>query len=321
MAPNWISNTIFILGLGEMTKSYEEKIEFERNFFDAELYDEEKLIEKVPDALGYVLDHFDTQVSAQLGKRPWDYIVDRINSFKHAEILSIGTGPCGLEIHIAKQIACPYQFECLEINEKMLELGVSKAAMERLIFRPVVQDANKLALSKEYDVVLAHASLHHLVNLEHVFTEIGSHLSPEGYFFVYESTPRNGMLLWPETKDLIARIWKVMPERWRVDCTRSGTRIVCDEYPERDVSINGFECVRSQDIIPLLSRYFKPEHRFSGLSFVRRFVDREFGPDYDLARVEDKLFIDLLLALDDHLVSEGSLNPEIIFYVLRKLKE
>jgi SAM-dependent methyltransferase len=76
-----------------------------------------------------------------------------------------------------------------------MELGRSKALQENIRLTTIVQDANRLKLDREYDFVIAHASLHHLVGLEHVFQEIRNHLSQGGASFVYEATPRNGMML------------------------------------------------------------------------------------------------------------------------------
>ncbi len=302
-----------------MVKSYEDKIRFEREFFDKDLYDPELLIERATQVLQYVLDDFDDQVKSGLGRRPWEYVVDTINSFTRPKILSIGSGPCGLELHIAKRLTGVYEFDCLDVNDKLLNLGAEKAQLENVTLHPIVQDANELRLEREYDVIIAHASLHHLVHLEHAFDEIKRHMSSAGYFFVHEATPRNGMLLWPETKAIIDEIWKIMPTRLRVDHASEGRPVLREQYPDRDVSVDGFECIRSQDIIPLLPRYFRAEHRFHGLSLARRFVDRQFGPNYDLRLEGDKMFVDLLLATDHFLISRDVLKPEAIFYILRAI--
>jgi SAM-dependent methyltransferase len=160
------------------------------------------------------------------------------------------------------------------------------------------QDANFLKLSSTYDVVLAHASLHHFINFEHIFPEIHEHLSPNGVFIAYEPVPRNGMLLWPETKELVDRLFAALPTRFRRLKGAHGL-VVHESFPDVDHSQGGFECIRSQDVVPLLERFFDVQAKVSGNAFTRRFVDGGFGANYDLSREEDRALLDLLLAFDD----------------------
>ena len=301
-----------------MAKSYDEKIKFEREFFDDKIYDAELLIEKTTAALSYVLDDFNNRIRSTLGLGPWEYVASRINSVDNPTVLSIGSGPCGLELSIAKQLTGNYTFDCLDINEKLLSLGKEKALEEKLNISVLVQDANSLKLDKKYDFVIAHASLHHLINLEQLFQEVHDHLTERGAFFVFEATPRNGMLLWPETKALVDEIFKVLPEQFRYDHASEKDVVLRSEFPERDVSASGFECIRSQDIIPLLEKYFDASHRFHAYAFARRLVDSEFGKNWDLRRKFDKTILDLLLVLDHFLLSHGYLKTEGIFYVLNR---
>jgi len=298
--------------------SYEDKIKFERDFFDAEYYDRETLIETVPEALAYIHDQFDRRMAGVLGRPPWDYLIACINAVKRPRILSIGSGPCGTEIYIAKQLTGEYECDCLDINWKVLDLGMTKAAEQGLNLSFIVQDANYLKLEKEYDFVIAAGALHHLVNLEHVLQEVHDHLSPRGVFFTHEGTLRNGMLLWPETKKVVNTLMRVIPEHFRYDFSDAQNIVLRSEYPERDISEDGFECIRSQDLIPLLEQYFDVVHRFDGYAFVRRFVDRPFGPNYDLSRPLDKTILDLLVAFDRLMLSRGLLKPEGVFYILKR---
>lgn len=301
-----------------MSKGYEEKILFEQEFYGENLYNPDTLTEKISPALQYIHDCFDDYVKDTLGLRPWDYIISTINSSPHPKILSIGSGPCGLEIFIAKHLLVDYEFTCLDINNQLLELGKSKAEEDSIKLITLQQDANNLRLDKQYDFILAHAALHHLIKFEHIFPEIWSHLSEGGIFFVSEPTPRNGMLLWPETKYIINGIFKVLPERLRYDYLAECGPQLQSEFPERDASNEGFECIRSQEIIPFLEKYFKAIHKFEGYGFTRRFVDLEFGKNYNLSKFLDKTILDVLIIFDKFLISTGIIKPENIFYVLKR---
>lgn len=297
--------------------NYEEKVAYEKALYEAERYDPEKLMERVSRALEHHHKAFHAKVRRELGLGPWEYIVSLVNALPGANILSIGSGPCGLEIDLARNFRVPFAVTCVDINENALRMGLAKAKAERLDFKIRVQDANFLKLADSYDLVLAHASLHHLVNLESLFEEIHDHLTPRGTFVVFEYVPRNGMLLWPETKELVNRLFTILPERYRRDCRDPANTVVREAFPEEDTSAEGFECIRSQDIVPLLEKIFHVEAKVAGYAFTRRFVDA-FGGGYELDRREDKLVIDMLLVFDEFIVSRGMLKPETVFMSLKR---
>lgn len=303
-----------------MIGNYKEKIEFERKEFNIELYAQDTLVEKTSDALQYILDKFDDRIKRELGARPWDFIIQTINMSHCAQprILSIGSGPCGLEIYIAKHLAKKYFFDCLDINEKLLQMGIEKARGEHIQLTPIVQDANFLSLDKTYDFVLTHASLHHLVNLEHVLIEIHRHLNDDGILFSVEATSRNGMLLWAETKYIINGIFTVLPEKFRIQHLKGEPPRLLSEFPERDLSRDGFECVRSEEIIGLLKKNFTILHEFYGYGFTRRFVDLEFGRNYKLSSFADKAILDILIVLDRVFVTMQLIKPENIFFIMKR---
>jgi len=301
-----------------LDKSYQEKVAKEKNAFQRELYNPETLCERAPDALGYALKHLNSQMDRDLGCQPWDYVIKKINTKSCPRILSIGTGPCGLELLIAPKLNPGYEFHCLDINEDVLKLGAAKAAEKGFKFVTIVQDANFLTLDGVYDFIIAHASLHHLIRLEHVLDEAHEHLAPNGLFFVMEAVPPNGMLFHPEAKDLTNKLFRILPKRFRMDHRAGGTLVERSRFPERDTSAEGFECVRSQDIMRLVEERFDYVYKWQGNGFARRIVDTVFGLNFNLNNEFDKTLVDTLLAFDDFLVSRGALQPETVFYVLRR---
>jgi SAM-dependent methyltransferase len=295
--------------------NYDEKIVLEKQAFEADKYDPKSLVEDVTSALSYSHDAFHAKIRRALGKGPWDYIVDEVNSRPGASVLSIGSGPCGLEISLAKRFTGKYDLTCLDLNEALLSMGKAKAESEGIEIKTLEQDANFLKLPQNYDVILAHASLHHFIEFEHIFQELHDHLNPEGVFIAFEHVPRNGMLLWPQTRELVDRLFAVLPVRYRRERTSEGT-IVHSHFPVLDCSVGGFECIRSEDIVPLLERFFQVKAEVPGHAFTRRFVDGAFGENYDLSREEDRLILDLLIEFDDVLTSRSMLRAESVFMVL-----
>ncbi len=209
--------------------------------------------------------------------------------------------------------------DCVEINEELIALGSARAREERLSVRFICQDINALRLEPEsYDLVMAHAALHHFVALEHIFHEVHTALKADGEFVVNDVTSRNGYELWPETKAVIGRLWALLPERLRVNHTLYPTPRVDAEYPDRNYLGDGFECVRSQDILPLLQAQFDVVHCVPYFALSRRFFDRMFGPNYDLDKPFDRATMEFIWQLDCALVRAETLRPETAFLVLRR---
>ncbi len=307
-------------------RTYQKKLNQEKENFGLTAYDPRTLTIKTDPALGYVLEHFNRQIEYALGKNPWEYIVDLWKQVEKPRILSLMSGACGLEISLLRRFNAPCDMECCDFNQDVLEHGRLEAEKLGIIIKTLTQDVNTLKLNGQYHFILAHAALHHVLNLELLLEQLHEHLNDDGVFIVYDSSPRNGQLLWPEQKELITNLWNVLPHKYKFECfderamkvVKERAKYWC-EYPNRDFrKFAGFECVRSEDIIPLLHKYFQVEKAVEGLCFARRFVDHYFGWCYDLDLERDRTVLDILLVFDDLLLKHEILKPETIFYVLRR---
>lgn len=292
---------------------YDQQVAAEKSEFDPGKYDASTLLENTTSALNYTLEAFNHKIARTLGAGPWDYIAAQVDAMPGAKVLSLGSGPCGVEIALAKMFSGPYEFTCLDLNEKLLEMGAASAREAGIEIRTIAQDANFLKLDQTYDLILAHASLHHFINFEHIFRELHDHLSARGLFVAHEPVPRNGMLLWPRTKELVDRVFAALPGRYRRD-----HGVLHQSFPDIEYTQGTFECVRSEEVVPLLEKFFHVEAKVLGHAFTRRFVDGGFGANYDLTREEDRVILDLLLAFDDMLTGHGFLAPENVFMVMRR---
>jgi 2-polyprenyl-3-methyl-5-hydroxy-6-metoxy-1,4-benzoquinol methylase len=72
-----------------------------------------------------------------------------------------------------------------------------------------------------YDVVFCHATLHHVLELEHLADQIQRTLKPGGRLIVEDVIKRNGSPMWPETKEVIASIWRTLPANYRINQSRT----------------------------------------------------------------------------------------------------
>ncbi len=290
---------------------YQQRIANEIKFY-CSIERRESGSEKICGTLQFILDEFQRRVALKIGYSVWSYAISEVNRRNFTKFLSLGTGMCNLEVSIARSFTKPYELTCVEFNKDIMDCGLKLAAAQNVKIKPIVQDINYLRLNERYDVVFVHAALHHFVELEHIFKEIKSHLAPGGKFIVYDVTTRNGLLLWPDQKKIIDSMLQILPVKYR---HHHGINEIVDTYPEFDFSDTGFECIRSQDILPLLQGYFKTIHLVKGFSFIRRLTGQELGPNFDINDDFDRKLIDFMLLLDQWYVDNDILQPESIFWV------
>lgn len=233
--------------------------------------------------------------------------------------VSIGSGMCEAEIAIATALSASGMrnllIDCIELNPHQLERAAERAAAAGVTrhLRFVEADVNTWRADSDYDVAIASHSLHHVVELEHLFAEVGRALGGSGTFIVNDMIGRNGHMRWPEALAILERIWARMPDRYKYNHQLKRFE---ETYDNWDCSTSGFEGIRAQDILPLLIDRFS-FHVFVGFAnLVSVFVDRCFGHNLDPARKDDRAFIDSLAALDDALIDLGVVTPTQMIAVL-----
>jgi ubiquinone/menaquinone biosynthesis C-methylase UbiE len=308
-------------------EEYKKHLKCEKKNFDSRTFRPD-LTEKSPTALIYLLHRFQLRVRNRIGSTVWDYVVSVVNNKIKGDnsgpvkILSIGSGPGGAEMNIAhKFVGSNYVMECIDINENLLSMGQTKADKEGLKLKFIQQDMNSISLSADYyDVIFAHASLHHMVNHEHITSEINKSMKTNAEFIVYDIITRNGMRMWDETREIANKVFSRLPLKYRLlSWTRNQKEKYLAELPDRDLSTTGFECIRSQDLYPILKKSFKVKLEVEGFCFARRFFDQEFGDNYDIDRNPfDKAIADTIIRLDEEYESHHHLKPESIFLVLER---
>jgi SAM-dependent methyltransferase len=133
---------------------------------------------------------------------------------------SVGSGACDTEVRLAEDLVRrghhDFTIECLEFNPELLERGQSLAREKGVAPQivPVLGDFNKWVPTKIYDGVVANSSLHHVVNLEGLLSEIKRSLAPTGYFVTSDTIGRNGHLRWPEALSIVHEYWRKLPREY-----------------------------------------------------------------------------------------------------------
>lgn len=257
-------------------------------------------------------DEFYVQYIAQLA---------RSNPQSTCEILSVGAGNCDAEVRLSELLANDsirnFAFHCLDINPQMLARGEQLARERNLIchFVFLQSDINGWETRKSYNVIIANQSLHHFVELELLFEKIHACLQDGGFFLTNDMIGRNGHMRWPEALELVQACWTLLDEKQKWNWQLKRHEAV---YENWDCSKEGFEGIRSQDILPLLVRNFCFD-RFLGFgNAINVFVDRAFGRNFEVSNPKDRYFIDFVSQLDDYFIETGKLKPTQMIAAMTK---
>jgi hypothetical protein len=234
-------------------------------------------------------------------------------------LLSIGAGDASLEVKIAERLLslgeADFTIECLELSPILLEKAgrnVDKAGLaDRFVLTEC--DINFWQPDRPYCAIMASHSLHHIVNLERVFGNIASNLPREGVFVTCDMIGRNGHMRWPETLSIIEDIWPDMPDRFKVN---HQLRRFEARYENWDCSTQGFEGIRSQDILKLCQQFFEFDRFLAYGGVIDIFVDRSFGPNFDPSAAYDRRFIDHIQSINDKLTDAGAIKPTMMCAIM-----
>lgn len=298
------------------TAEYEEHVQEEIEQFSGFFTDgegRETLQQPIPPAWQEVERRAAMLIHEKTGAFLNGHIEARLNARPGTRMLSLGSGPGGMEIEYAKQ-SRGSRFVCMDLNPGLLDLGRERARELGLDMEFIAADLNLVELPRrEFDVVYCAASLHHIIELERLAEQITHALKPDGELITVDVVTPNGYLMAPKTREVAHAIWKTLPSKFRVNHT-AGVRPKLDtELWEADTSQHGMECVRSGDILPVLESAFDVREFVPYFSISRRFLDTMYGPNYELDKPLDKAIFDWIWALDRNYIESRTLPPETFF--------
>lgn len=302
----------------EYRRHVEAEIEHYAGLFEAQKHDPcATLFQPVPPAWIEVEKRAAALISATTGADLNGHVVARLRARSGVGLTSLGSGPAGIELAFARQ-APESAITCYDLNPQLLELARARVAAEALNLTCVEADLNHICLPPQSaDIVFCHAALHHLIELEHVASEIRRALRAGGELIVVDVITDNGYRMWPETREAVRSIWRTLPARYRINHTAYPSPRLDFEPWESDTSESGMECIRSRDILPVLDGMFTRVAYVPYFALVRRFLDTMYGPNYDLSEPADLALLDWLWQLDLHHLGSGGLRPETFFAIYR----
>ena len=179
---------------------YAELVENEIEHYSRVFQDErakERLFQPVPQVWLEIEERAKTVTRAMTGADAVKHLTDRLQARPGVRMLSLGSGPGGLEISCAE--VSPAQIVCIDVNEELLEIGRARAAEVGVTIRFEQGDLNTIDLPPTaYDIVFCHASLHHVIELERLGDQIRRTLRSDGELLVVDVITDNGYRMWPE---------------------------------------------------------------------------------------------------------------------------
>lgn len=240
---------------------------------------------------------------------------------EQARFISIGSGNCDLEAWLARELMSAghqkFHIECIDINPQMLARGEAHAEVQGVASHIKLTEADFNDWSpgeQHYDAVIANQSLHHVLELEHLFQGVASALGDSGVFLVSDMIGRNGHQRWPEARAIVDEFWNELPENYRYNQMLKRKE---QRFLDHDCSGESFEGIRAQDILPLLVDQFQFEFFFPYANIVFPFIDRPFGHNFDATAEWDRDFVDRLHRRDEHEMLAGTIKPTAMLAVLR----
>jgi len=237
-------------------------------------------------------------------------------------LVSLGAGDGATEVEIAKALKAAgdpaFSIELVELSDHLLGRAAESAreagVADALRFSQC--DVNQWRPAQTYAGVMANHSLHHFLQLENVFDAVWDGLDPSGVFVSFDMIGRNGHQRWPEARLFTQFLWDQLPERYKFH--RLLRRLESPVFLDWDCSTEGFEGIRAQDILPLLTQKFGFAKFAAWGGFIDVFLDRGFGPNFDPESPEDRAFIDRAQAANEAMLQIGFVKPTQMAAVMVK---
>jgi 2-polyprenyl-3-methyl-5-hydroxy-6-metoxy-1,4-benzoquinol methylase len=239
---------------------------------------------------------------------------------KPIKALSIGCGFGVIERTLRRHDFCQL-IHGVDVAENAIETARKTAQAEGLDgLSYEVADLNAAKFPPEtYDVVYAHASLHHIFQLEHVLDEIKQTLKPGGLFVAYEYIGPSQMQFPRRDLELADIFLKLIPERYRKFQRQGGIkkealRTSLDSMNSSDPS----EGIRASEIVPLIASRFEIRHfRYVGGTLLL-LVFNEIAGNFLESDLEIIPLVDALITLDNFLIDNAVLPSYHVYIVSQK---
>ena len=182
-----------------------------------------------------------------------------------------------------------------------------------------VADLNQFALAPaRWDIAFATMSLHHVSNLEDLFSEVARALKPGGLFVVDEYVGPSRFQFGERQLSYINAVLAALPRRLRQGPAGTEKGLFHGLDPEEVAAKDPSEAIRSEEILPTLERDFETLAKADYGGNLLQFLLSDIVGNFDPEREEDRTVMELLLLFEETLNEEGVLPSDFAVVVARK---
>ena len=214
----------------------------------------------------------------------------------------------------------------MDLNPRIYDTALRRATGEGLPIRFQSLDLNRVALEPGYfDVIYAVASIHHILNLEHLLEQLHRGLKDDGRLVILDIIGKTQVEFWRENVEYAAKVVKRLPGRYRdAGVNRPWKRLFFDPYtiisPYVEPEIQkGMEGIRQEEIVPLLEGWFRPEKVFYYDAYMRLICTNPIlGPRLDPDNPLDRAVLQSLIDEEMAVIASGRVRPTEVFGVYVK---
>ncbi len=272
--------------------------------------------------------YFDYLNKNVFGRGLSDEVAVQAEQFEQPRLLSLGCGYGGHDLDIARKLRKPYQLMAVDLNPQVYIEAQRRATAEGLNVHFKSLDLNFLDIRPgSFDVIYAHASVHHILNLEHVFSQLRDGLTENGRLVILDIVGKTQVLFWKENVEFAASLIKRMPRRYRPPVGKRLWRHVwfnpyriIPRYVEPSEQ-SGMEGIRQEEIESVMLRWFSPIKLARYNAYMRMICTNPYlGARLDPRKDEDRKYLEELIRLELQQVELGNLKPTEIFGVFKRIR-
>ncbi len=181
----------------------------------------------------------------------------------------------------------------------------------------IKQDFNKFILQKkEYDVIWAIGTIHHIENLEHFFEQVQNALKDKGVFILREYIGPNRFQYSNKQLIIINEILSILPEKYKKQSDGNIKNIIERPNVAELIKHDPTESVRPEDIMPLMKERFEMvKLSYTGGTILQpllSYIASNFENDKDAEAI-----LNLLILLEKNLIENNFLPSDYVFCIAK----
>lgn len=253
------------------------------------------------------------------------HLINFLNGNGHSlplqRCLTLGCGAGDFERAFSRWNFC-VRHDAYDISEGAIKKAKERARDEGLshVFYETA-DINEISLpASTYDVVFGIQSIHHLANLEHVFSEVKKTLKPGGFFVLHDFVGPT-KFQWTDTQlNIINAALQMLPDKYCVS-RKDGITIKKKHWRptvEEMDSVDPSEAIRSGDILTVLPLYFEIlEKKDLGGTVLHLLLDGIAG-NFDYNSQADMRLLKMLFEIEDTFMEIGEIQSDFALIIAKK---